>query len=265
MPAIELSRLKLQAAQLAENFHDPAAYIRACEDLFEFYADRTHRPGEAGSPPPIIPTYKVPGPVLRRILLELDPPAQKDTAGALALADAFWEKGVLEFRLMASNVLGMITPEDPQPILNRVESWNAANQEDALLAAIADKGLARLRTESRELFIEQLEDWLSSVELAMQKLGLQALLALVDKPRFQNLPVAFRLIAPLIQEAPRELRPYMLDILRPLAHRSPQETAYFLRQAVTQGRAPTALWLARHALDFFPEDNRQKLRETLRR
>ena len=202
---------------------------------------------------------------MRRILLELDPLAQEDAAGALALADAFWERSVLEFRLMAANLLGMVTPEDPLPILERVQAWNADNQEDTLLAAIADKGLARLRAESRELFIEQLADWLSSVELAVQKLGLQALLALVNQTRFQNLPVAFRLLAPLIQEAPRELRPYILSILRPLAQRSPQETAYFLRQAVTQGRAPPTLWLARHALDFFPEDNRQKLRETLRR
>jgi hypothetical protein len=265
MPAIELSRLKLQAAQLAERFHDPAAFISECEDLFEFYADRTHRPGQAGAPPPIIPTYRVPGPVIRRILLELEPLARADTTSALALADAFWERAILEFRLMAANVLGMVAPQDPQPILERVQSWNADNREDVLLQAIAGPGLARLREESGELFIEQLEGWLSSTIPEERKLGLQALLALVDRPHFENLPVAFRLLAPLTQETPRELRPYILDILRPLARRSPQETAYFLRQALVQSRTPTALWLTRHALDFFPEENRKKLRETLRR
>ena len=50
MPAIQPVRLKRQSALLVEQFNNPAAFIRSLHHLLEFYADRVHRPGQAGEP-----------------------------------------------------------------------------------------------------------------------------------------------------------------------------------------------------------------------
>ena len=53
MPAIQLTRLRLQTAGLAESFANPQAFVRGLHDLLDYYADRTHRPGQSGAPAPL--------------------------------------------------------------------------------------------------------------------------------------------------------------------------------------------------------------------
>jgi hypothetical protein len=264
MPAIQLSRLKLQAAELAEHFDDPDTFMRKCTDLFEFYADRTHRPSRAGAPPPVIPTYKIQPPALRIILLELTPLARSYPQEALSLANIAWGNGYLEFRLLAINLVGAVPATPHEPVVERILSWNQENQEDKLLASMANQGLANLRKGNHALYLELVASWLSESNLNTQKLGVQALVTLIEEPRFENLPVAYRLLTPICQDAASELRPYLLDGIRALASISPQETAYFLRQLLSARRSKSSLWLARHSLEFLPPDIRKRIRTMLR-
>jgi len=105
MPAIQPARLKIQAAQLAEKFTDPPAFTLGLNELLEFYADRTYRPGQASDPQPLLKAYNVPTPVLRQVSKELSKFIVANQDAALALCDALWSKPVLEFRLLAAMVL----------------------------------------------------------------------------------------------------------------------------------------------------------------
>ena len=78
MPAIQLARLKIQSVRLAENFADPHTFARELRGLLDFYAERTHRPGQVGEPPPILPAYNVPPQVMRQVERELSPIAIQD-------------------------------------------------------------------------------------------------------------------------------------------------------------------------------------------
>lgn len=265
MPAIQLARLKIQAAQLVEDYHDTASYVKGLHGLFDYYADRTRRSGQSGEPPPLITSYNVPLPVLRQVLIELAPHVALDHQAAFSLCNSLWEEPYLEFRLLAASILGQIPPNPPEPILDRVLSWAIPSTEDRLLDALIGEGLSRVRKESPDSFLNQVEGWLTAAEVFPQQLGLRATHTLVSDRYFKNLPFLFRMMAPLVRKASPQLRPYLLDVLRALAMRSPKEAAFFLRKNLSvKTDNPGTAWLTRNSLRYFPAEEQARLRVALR-
>ncbi len=264
MPAIQPALLRQQAALLVEHFADPPAYVRSLHYLLDFYADRARRPGQAGMPAPITSAYNVRPPVLRMILQELTPPAIEDPETGLGLCDALWAEPNLEFRTLAAMLLGQISPTPPERIITRLKSWLVPDLEFYLIEALMNHALGRLRQEHPQAMIRLIQDWLESTQPLYQQLGLRALLPLLENPQFENLPVFYRLIQPLTCNVPHGLRPDLLDVLVALAHRSPQETAYFLRQTLTHPDAADTAWLIRQLLNEFPPAQAHMLRTVVK-
>lgn len=263
MPAIQPALLRQQAALLVEHFADPPAYIRSLHYLLDFYADRARRPGQSGLPAPIISAYNVRPPVLRMILQELTPPASDEPENGLALCDALWAEPTLEFRLLAAMLLGQILPDPPERIITRLKTWLVPDLEFYLIEALMNHAFGRLRQEHPQAMIRLIQDWMESSKPLYQQLGLRALLPLVKNPQFENLPVFFRLVQPLALNVPPGLRPDLLDVLAALAHRSPQETAFFLRQILSFPDAADTAWLIRQLLNEFPTENQLMLRNVV--
>lgn len=263
MPAIQPARMKIQVAQLNEKIRQPEAFVRHLHDLLDFYADRTYRPGQFGEPPPLLATYKTPAPVMRQIERETAALATADPLAALALVDALWAEPVIEFRQLAIALLGRISTNPPEPVLSRLEAWIASEPENRVLEVILQQGLTRIRHESPNIYYPLVEEWLKADEIYPRQAGLHALRHLVEDPEFENLPVVFRLLAPLLHMPPSPLRSELVAVLRTLAHRFPQEASYILRQNLSAD-SPDTIWLARQVLNDFPTEIQASLRETLR-
>ena len=264
MPAIQPARLKQQAALLAEHFDAPAAFVRSLYYLLQFYADRTHRSGQAGEPSPLVEAYNVPAPALRLILQPLLLRVEQEPEEALALCEALWREPYLEFRVLAAALLGEIPPRPAEVISNRITLWAEGEDELRLIDNLFNEGLARLRREKPEQVLNLVHSWLESQDAQKQRLGLRALLPLLQDLSFQNLPRFFRLLQPLFREAPQELRPDLLEVSKRLARRSPRETAYFLRQCLEVFHGSGLTWIIRQSLPEFPSPVQQSLREALR-
>jgi hypothetical protein len=260
MPAILLSRLKIQSARLTELIPTPDLFVRSLRTILEYYSDRTHRPGQSGDPPPLLPAYNVPAPVLKQILLELTPLLSGNQSQGLVLCDALWSQEQFECRLLAARILGLLPVEPLDPVYVRLRVW-VLEDEERVLKELLIEGLTRWRKEIPNSFLIQLGDWLNSTSFKEQKLGLKALLPLIGDPSFNNLPVLFRVLNPLVRVAPSQIRPDLLPVLRSLARRSPKETAYFLRQNMTAQDTP---WLTRKVLAEFPPSLQNSLREALK-
>jgi hypothetical protein len=259
MPAILLSRLKIQAARLAELIPNPDLFVRSLRTILEYYSDRTHRPGQSGEPPPLLPAYNVPSPILRQILLELTPQLSTNQSQGLTLCDALWGQEQFECRLLAARILGLLPVEPLEPIDKRLRVW-ALEDEERVLNEILTRGMTRWRKEAPNLYLNQLAEWLTSSSFKERKLGLKALLPLIEDRSFNNLPVLFRLLTPLVRVAPSQIRPDLLPVLRSLAKRSPKETAFFLRQNLA---AQDTAWVTRKVLSAFPASLQNSLREAM--
>lgn len=265
MPAIQPARLKIQVAELAAWTGDPPSFKRQLRELLDFYADRAHRPGRPGDPSPLLESYAVPPPVLRRVALEVQLSAGSDREALLNLCDALWAEPVLEFRALAATLLGTLPPEHPEDILQRVKAWAEQSSENRLIRILIEEGLANLATAHTDEYLGMASQWLESTRIFQRHLGLVALQALLSRSEFVNLPVVMKMVAPLVRSAPASLRPDLLDLTEQLASRWPAETAYFLRQNLAiKTENPGTAWLTRHSLPYFPSDLQAVLRTALR-
>ena len=265
MPAIHLAKLKKQAAELADYFHDPPALRNALFEILDHYADRTRRHGQAGEPPPLRTAHNVPAPVIRQIVKELSTLVGNYPDSGLILCDTLWKQTYLEENLIAAYLLGYIRQENPEPVLERVHQWLESKPESRLVQAILEHSLAGIRRDTPELYVRTLEEWVTDTDVYKKQIGLKAMLTLIDQPGFDDLAAIFRWINPLIRTSPTEIRSEIVDVLRVLARRSPIETAYNMRRIFGSSQENNhAAWFMRQTLKYFPTHIQLQLRLALR-
>jgi hypothetical protein len=274
MPAINLPRLRKQVNELAPYCSEPEVFLRKLKDLFDYYGDRTLRPSQVAARPTAISAANVPQPVIRHVVGELVPYANSTPHLILDLSRELWKYGWLEHRLLACLLLGKLPSSYAEEIIQLAEEWCKQNHEEALLNAIAERSLAPLQSEHPDLLIAKAQEWIAApttkqdqqpslsaaVLLNFQKLGFRALLPLVADQGYENLPKIYKTLKPSLQTPAKVLRPDLLDLLRHLGRRSPQETAFFLRSLHTESPSTTLNWLIRRSLNAFPKDLQQSLR-----
>ena len=264
MPAIQLARLKIQISELLTLFDSPSDFIRELHVIFEFYADRTRRPGQSGKPKPLIQAYNVPRQVMRRLYSDIASFVVEKPASGIELADHLWENNWFECRLLAINILGYLPIKHHDQVVDRLRKWGKSCKEDALIDALLQDGAIEIRREMPDDFLNLVEEWLSISDTSLQKLGLRAIPPLVENQKFDNLPVFYRLLAPLLRESSTALEVDLLKAIRALGNRSPQETTYFLKQnLIAPHKSGTAI-IVRRCIDVFPIEMQAQLREVLR-
>jgi hypothetical protein len=264
VPAINLTRLRKQANQLSEYFDQPEIFANVLHDLLDSYADRSYRPGQSGTPPPLSPSYKVPKPVLRHIIFALTPLIESQPEQALVLCDELWQETYIEFRILTALILGLIPDDYSDQVLDRIERWGSADIEEQVLTTLMAEGLTSVRKGSSDSLIALIETWLNSSEASSMQMGFRALSPLLANSDFENLPIFYRLLTPYLRSTSSDLRPYVLEVIKTLARRSPTETAYFLRQNLEISDNQETAWMIRNSLEEFPETHQVALRNALR-
>jgi hypothetical protein len=264
MPAIQPARLRKQVQRLLETFDQPDIFVSLLHELLEFYADRTLRSSQVIEAAPLLNSYRVPKPVMRFIERDLAASIVAQPEAAFNLADALWNQRWLETRLLALTILGRLPTSNPDLISERVREWGSSCKEEKVLKALASDGVQRLRKEQREDFIRLLEDWYSSGELPQVLLGLRSTPDLLKDKKFDNLPLIFRWVGPLVRDVDLEFKEDLREVMRYLIRRSPQETAFFIRQALASAHDGKTARMLRPVVDEFPEEMKASLIQEIR-
>ena len=262
MPAIDLARLKKQTARLADLFDEPTDFLREHREILDHYVNRTLR-SQGVAPSSVLPTYRTPTVVLRHIENELGPVAEKQPIQALELADALWDEGWLETRLLAAYLLGRIPPQEER-LLARLTAWTQAVRDPSVRAALLTTSLTRLRRETPDLFLILVKEWLHPARQRMWSNGIQALVPLISSQEFDNLPPIFETIEPILKAAPAALQFDMQELITTLYEASPDETTYFLQQILQKTRSPLPAVALRRMAPELPHELQTSLREILR-
>lgn len=262
MPAIDLARLKKQTAQLADLFDQPSDFLREHRDILEYYVNRTLR-SQGVAPSSVLPTYRTPAVVLRHVENELGPVAENKPIQALELADALWDEGWLETRLLAAFLLGRIPPQEER-LLARLTAWTQAVRDPSVRAALLTTSLTRLRRETPDLFLVLVKEWLHPARQRMWSNGIQALVPLISSQEFDNLPPIFEVIEPIIKAAPAALQFDLQELIITLYKASPNETTYFLQQILKLTKSPLPAVALRRMSPELPHELQTSLREIIR-
>ena len=263
MPAINLARLKIQAARLAEKFGEPQAFLLALNELLGYYTNRTIRAAQVAQRLSV-PTYTTPRPVLRQIESELAALAEKQPDEAIKLSDALWGAASLESRLLAAYLLGNIPSGQAILALARLPAWLNQSTDKEIHTALLTNALARLRQERPEAFFSILEGWLGSARSTLQIWGLQALIPLLQDPQFENLPAVFRILRLAILAAGPATQLDLQACLVALEHVSLTETTAFLREIIWDNPEPMMLRIFRRIVPGLSPRLQEALLETLR-
>ncbi|MGA2488996.1 MAG: hypothetical protein ABSF99_02245 [Anaerolineales bacterium] len=263
MPAIDRSRLKIQAARLAGKFAEPEAFLHDLNEVLDFYTNRTIRATQVAQRLSA-PTYHTPPPVLRQIERELAPLAENQPNEAANLTKVLWGADSLEARLLAAFLLGNIPSDQAMPTLSLLPAWLNQPIDKEIRTALLTTALTRLRQEEPGVFFVILEGWLGSPEPAKQVWGLQALIPLFQDPHFENLPAVFRILRPAIKAAGPATQLDLQACLTALERVSLIETIAFLRGIIWTNPTPMMLRIFRRILPNLSQDLQGALRETLR-
>jgi len=263
MPAIDLARLKTQAALLAEKFAQPEDFIHDLNELLDYYTNRTIRSAQIVRRLSLR-TFHTPRPVVRQIERELLPLAGAQPIEAVALTNALWKAHSLESRLLAASLLGMIPPAQAMPALTRLPEWLHQSSDEVVRHALLTEALARLRRENPEALFILIEDWLKSPRHSLQIWGLRALVPLFNEPGFENLPAVFRILRPAVESAGPATQLELQACLSALERVSVTETLYFLRTILKDKPSAMLLRTLRRMLPALPDNLQPGLREALR-
>jgi hypothetical protein len=264
MPAIQPARLKKQTYELAAKFQQPALFVRELHALLDLYTDHTHRAGQTGEPFPLLGSYNTPTPVLRQVWHDLTPMMRKFPDDILPLCDALWAESYYDFKLLSSRLLGQVPVDPPDPVINRLQTWVCQDLDNLILDGLLEYGLTRLQHESPEILLELISSWLTTSDHISRVAGMRAILPLINGLGAENLPAIFRMLVPFIRVAPSRLRPDIIAVLSSLAHYSPAETAFFLRQNLSAPDNPDTAWLVRQVLNEFPKETQSGLRQAMK-
>jgi hypothetical protein len=262
MPAIDLARLKKQTAQLADLFDQPTSFLREHREILDHYVNRTLR-SQGVAPSSVLPTYRTPTVVMRQIENELGPLAAQRPIQALELADALWDEGWLETRLLAAFLLGRIPPQEER-LLARLTAWTQAVRDPSVRAALLTTSLTRLRKETPDLFLILVKEWLYPSRKKMWSNGIQALVPLISASEFDNLPPIFEIVDPILKASPAGLQFDIRELLVTLYNKSPDETLYFIQQVLKSTKSELPGITLRRMLPDLPADFQTNLREILR-
>jgi hypothetical protein len=274
MPAIHLPRLRKQVGELAKYCSEPGVFLDKLKDLFDYYGDRTLRPSQVAAKPIAIQAANVPRPVLRQIVTELTPYANKTPHIIIDLSRELWRFGWFEHRMLACQLVGKLPDDHAEEIILLIESWCQENHEEALLDAMSTRSLTALHAKNTPLLVSKAQEWIDrpgdespqmtdAVKLSFQKLGLRSLAPLIEDSVYENLPKIYKSLKPILLAPPKILRPDLLNLLRMLGRRSPQETAYYLRNLLHESPTATLQWLVRRSLNTLPEDLQSSLRAAI--
>ena len=139
MPAIQITRLRIQVARLLEHFDQPEQFGRSLADLLDFYSDRARRTGKLTALAPIQKQYRVHPAVLNRSMT-----ISRPTAGSNRNRRHLWRNICGTIRIMSRacwlpDILSMLPDEAGELITAKLIGWARPGQDRVLVDVLLQK------------------------------------------------------------------------------------------------------------------------------
>ncbi len=253
MAAIDLTRLNKQIEELKEVYSQPAEFRKLLHETLQFYHRYAHRQHKDSVPVSFMRVYDMPEQILPQVAYGLSLKARQDASETLAVVDELWKDDHFEARDLAAHLLGQVLLAAKADVFERIEQWSSGPLDRAVVNSVFSKGSQRLRSEDPQSWTEFVGNLLASPLERQQNHGLYALSLLVDQSHSDQLPQFFRWIRPFIQSDQTLIQPNLSQVIAALARRSPAETAYVLKEVMSDTDGSGIEQRVRSYLPYFDE------------
>ncbi len=259
MVAISLAKLRFQIEQLKSRFADPHHFFSALKAMLELYSDQSYHP-QAEKRPYRIDYYQIPPIIIRQLDREFQLIAGLFPAEAIQNAHLLWQDQHYESKVLAARLLGSISAEFSESVINEIHEWQTSGMDSALINELLEIASKNIREDHSGALLKQIKDWLISESLQKVELGLKGLQVIVNDPHFENLPTLLAIFSPLI-ENPSE--PYVTESIRlyqQLIDHFPDEMEVFSRKVARRSKNYFKQKILRKAFSAFPPDKSKSLK-----
>ena len=264
MAAIDLTRLNKQIDALKQVFSQPAEFRRQFHEILQFYHRYAHRQHKDAVPVSFMRVYDLPDQILPQIANGLSLKARQDPNETLAVVDELWQDEHFEARDLATHLLGQIPLTLKIEVFERIRQWSSAPLDRAVVRALFVKGSQRLRSEDPTRWTKFVGDLLNSPVERLQNHGLYALSLLIEQAHSDLFPQFFRWIRPFLQSDQHMIEANLHQVMTALAHRSPSETAYVLKEVLSDTDGTGIERRVRSYLPYFDEQLSEGLQSSIR-
>jgi hypothetical protein len=263
MTAVQLTQLKQKIKELLFLFSEPQAFRKQLQEIFEFYGYHVYHPGRNSKDQNLMPSYRLNPIILQQMERALILPSQRNPNEALDLADELWLDTHKEIKLIGAFILGQISIEAKSQVVDRINTWYNAETHQELINVALGKSSMTIRQSDPESWVGIMTQWLNHPEDKTKLIALNAIHATLADPLFVNIPPIYNILSPILRKPEQALQNKIYEVLRALAHRSPAETAYYLRQIISTSNHPRTIRLIRRVLPAFEPQDQRKLKEAL--
>ena len=263
MPAINPSRLQNQIDKILVYFDQPQAFHRHLVDLFSLYANRSLHFGQLTEPGSTAPMYHLPQPLILQLHGATRPYIKQFPQAALKCADALWNDPYIEVKQFAIYILGNVTLQEPDPIINLLGSWIEPDLENSLKSDLISKGTKKLQKDFPTAWEKLIKSLLDQKDPGLIEFGILGLQEGVQRKKSVNFPMVFRVISPIIQNPSTPNMEKLEDLIRTLIKQSPIETAFFLKQTLSLSQSTNTKRLIKRCLPMLPENEQLDLKISL--
>ncbi len=262
MTAINPARLKLQIAELGELIDQADQFAAGLHELLAYYSARIQQTSLSKTPLRL-QTYQVPKPVIRALENEISERLVSNPEAGFPIVDALWDEYWIEFRQIAVQVLGILPPNEPDRILDRILIWLDDCSSEDIRLMIMTEGLNSLASESPDQCIALIEKLVSRNDKGNHQAALFGLGMFARSPSYLNLPILYRNLARILQTVENGLIKEICALVRILIDRSEQETTYFLIKQLDLAYQPRFNRVVRQVINNLSQDNQILLREKM--
>lgn len=255
MPAAELSRLKAQISAISTQFGQPAQFLHSLISLMELYADQHLRAGEQSRLEHLHPEYHLPAVVIQQLGKTLSTLTFQQPNVAMKTMDALKEDKHFEAKLLAAEMLGSFPPKYTDVVLSRQQTWIQPGEDELLLNKILESCNRFYVDTDADGWLKQIGRWLQDKDLRFIKIGLQALLLLINDAKYFKFEKSFPLLEPVFLNPVLGLQREALEVLKSLINRSEMESLAFVRSILIKTQDEDSLRFIRRCIPLFSTES----------
>jgi len=264
MPAIQLSKLNKDLADIFAYYYETDVIVDKISTLYEYYANYSLKPNTESTLLKDILAYSTPPLLTNQILISLKPQIFKYPDQAQVIIESLWHKKILDIKLLSMKLLCTLSEKYPNGAISTIGKWCHPMLERYFVHLVFSNAAVHLIRSNSDVWTQQMVTWLSGVSVEEQTIGILAANASAQEPEFINLPPIFDNITNHCLIGHPQYFFDLQSLLTLLARRSPNETMYFIRHLVGLGMTEMTHKLLRKVIQTYPKEDQNKITNLLK-
>jgi len=253
MPSVQLERLKPQINAVVTQYENSEMFTRSLISLLKSYSeDIDYSPSQIRAYS-LIPRLNVPQVVLNQLEISLKYLARTFPSHTKSIVEKLWEQQYFELKTISLILLSNLEVQEIDFYFKKISKWVDAEIEEPIIDVVLENALANEDIFTNTQWLTLVEKWLYSKNDRIWKIGIKAIVGLINTNAYHNLPAMFRLIEPILSKPHVSINKDLIELIHSLIKASQPETAAFLIHLSVMYPKPEVHALIRKCLPFFDQ------------